>query len=387
MAEVPHYDVTIIGAGSVGVPAALAMAQAGAKVLVIDQFASQGQGSQKAAIGGIRATHSDPAKIRLCLRTLEIVSGWQATYGHNLEWSRGGYSFVAYGEAEERTLKDLLSVQHRYGLNIDWYDRAGLLAIIPDLNPAGLLGGTFSPDDGHCSTLLAGHAFYDEARRAGAEFRFHEAVSGIVVRSGRVVAVQTNQGEYGTDAVVNASGAWARDIGRMVGMEHPVDPDSHEGGISEPVRHFLGPMVVDIRPAPDSANYYFFQLHNGQVAFCITPSPLIPGLDRRETSTFLPQVAQRMVGLVPRLANLRVRRTWRGLYPMTPDGSPLVGWSKEITGYLMAIGMCGQGFMLGPGLGDLLARMVTQSDVSAEDHETLSILSPYRPFKGAEALK
>jgi sarcosine oxidase subunit beta len=90
---------------------------------------------------------------------------------------------------------------------------------------------------------------------------------------------------------------------------------------------------------------------------------------------------------MPRLTNIRVRRTWRGLYPMSPDGSPLVGWSEEVKGYLMAIGMCGQGFMLGPGLGELLARMVTQGKLSVEDQETLEILSPYREFKREEALK
>jgi sarcosine oxidase subunit beta len=98
-------------------------------------------------------------------------------------------------------------------------------------------------------------------------------------------------------------------------------------------------------------------------------------------------VSRRMVELMPRLANLRVRRTWRGLYPMSPDGSPLVGWSKEVEGYLVAIGLCGQGFMLGPGLGELLARMVTQKTLAPEDQEILEILSPYREFKGEEALK
>jgi len=86
------------------------------------------------------------------------------------------------------------------------------------------------------------------------------------------------------------------------------------------------------------------------------------------------------------LAAIRVRRTWRGLYPMTPDGSPLVGWAREVSGYLMAIGMCGQGFMLGPGLGELLMRMVTQQ-LTEDDQETLEILSPYRRFEGMEALK
>ena len=381
-----NYDVIIIGAGSVGVPTAMAMAQAGVKVLVLDRFASQGQGSNKAAIGGIRATHSDPAKIRLCLRTLEVVSTWEETYRDDIEWTKGGYTFVAYRTHEEETLKELLKTQHQYGLNIDWYDRDDFLKIVPDVNSNGLLGGTFSPDDGHCSTLLVGHAMYAAAEQAGATFRYNERVTAIDVTDGRVSGVKTDHGEYAAPVIVNAAGPWAGEIGKLVGLDHPVNPDSHEGGITEPVAHFLDPMVVDIRPAPGSANYYFYQLGTGQVVFCITPQPSIPGFDRRETSEFLPMVARRMVDLMPRLKNIRVRRTWRGLYPMTPDGSPLVGWSEEVPGYLMAIGMCGQGFMLGLGLGELLARMVTDT-LTEEDRETLEILSPKRQFQGQEALK
>jgi len=381
-----NYDLIIIGAGSVGVPTAMAMVQAGVKVLVLDRFASQGQGSNKAAIGGIRATHSDPAKIRLCLRTLEVVSTWEETYGDDIEWTKGGYTFVAYRKHEEETLKKLLAIQHSYGLNIDWYDRNDFLKIVPDLNPNGLLGGTFSPDDGHCSTLLVGHAMYAAAEQAGATFRYNERVTAIDLTDGRVSGVKTDHGEYAAPVIVNAAGPWAGEIGKLVGLDHPVNPDSHEGGITEPVAHFLNPMVVDIRPAPGSANYYFYQLGTGQVVFCITPQPSIPGFDRRETSEFLPMVARRMVDLMPRLKNIRVRRTWRGLYPMTPDGSPLVGWSEEVPGYLMAIGMCGQGFMLGLGLGELLARMVTDT-LTEEDRETLEILSPQRQFQGQEALK
>ena len=382
-----QFDVIIIGAGSVGVPAGLSMAEAGVKVLVVDKFASQGQGSNKAAIGGIRATHSDPAKIRLCKRSLEIASTWEETYGHNIEWTTGGYSFVVYEDAQEKVLKDLLKIQKSYGLNIDWYDKDAFLEIVPDIKSEGLVGGTYSPEDGHCSTILAGHAFYDAAKNAGCAFRFNENVTGLIVEGNRVRGIKTDKGEYGADVVINAAGPWAREAGGMAGLDLPVKPDSHEGGITEAVADFMGPMVVDIRPAPGSENYYFFQLRSGQVVFCITPQPSIWGFDRNETSEFLPMVARRMVGLMPRLANLRVRRTWRGLYPMTPDGSPLVGWAREINGYLVAAGMCGQGFMLGPGLGELLARMVTQKTLSADDMEILDILSPYREFKGQEALK
>ncbi len=384
--KLPTYDIIIIGAGSVGAPAALATSREGLKVLVLDRLPSQGQGSNKAAIGGVRATHSDPAKIRLGLRTLEIMSSWEEQYGHDIEWREGGYVFVAYREEEERTLKELLKVQHAHGLNIHWYGSPALLEIVPDLEPRDLRGGTFSPGDGHCSPLLAGHAYCDQAKRYGAEFHFNEQVTGITVEGGRVRGVTTDKGRYAAPIVLNAAGPWAREIGKLVGLEHPVWPDAHEAGVTEPVAHFLDPMVVDIRPVPGSANYYFHQLATGQLTFCITPQPPLWGEDRRETSRFLPEVSRRMVGLMPRLARLRVRRTWRGLYPMSPDGSPLVGWAAAPRGYLMAIGMCGQGVMLGPGLGELLARMVSDT-LTEGDREILAELSPQREFAAEEALK
>jgi sarcosine oxidase subunit beta len=380
------YDVIIVGAGSVGAPAAFFLAQAGYRTLVVDRLSSVGQGASKAAIGGIRATHSDPAKIRLGLRSLSIVSTWKERYGDAVEWYKGGYSFVAYREHEEKTLKELLVTQQSYGLNIRWLDRHDLLEVIPDLNRKGLIGGTFCPDDGHASPLLMTHAFYSHARQLGAEFHFDENVTGLVIQGGRVRGVQTEHGEHSAEVVINAAGGHGREVAQMAGMDVPVQPESHEGGVTEPVARFLHPMVVDIRPAPGSANYYFYQHYTGQVIFCITPSPSIVGTDTRETSAFLPMVARRMVDLMPRLRNLRVRRTWRGLYPMTPDGLPIVGWSQEVEGFLLAVGMCGQGFMLGPGLGELLTRMV-QGRLEEEDPMVLQYLSPYREFAEMEKLR
>ena len=171
-----------------------------------------------------------------------------------------------------------------------------------------------------------------------------------------------------------------------MGIVLPVIPDSHEGAITEPVERFFDPMVVDMRPIKGSANYYFYQNNEGQVIFCITPSPSIIGIDNDSTSVFLPQVAKRMVELYPRLANLKVRRTWRGQYPMTPDGFPIVGRSKEIPNLINAVGMCGQGYMLGPGLGELIARIVT-NELSDDDNKALKSFDPYRDFSGMEQFK
>ena len=150
-------------------------------------------------------------------------------------------------------------------------------------------------------------------------------------------------------------------------------------------------MVVDIRPCEDptfgnSKNFYFYQNNEGQLIFCITPDPPIYGHDREETSQFLPQIAKRMVDLVPRLKNLKVRRTWRGLYPDTPDGAPIIGKVKEIENLINAVGMCGQGFMLGPGIGEVISRLIR--DVLTEDDKIiLEELSLYRDFGQVEMLK
>jgi len=380
------YDVIIIGAGSVGIPTAWSMVRSGLSVLVVDKLASPGQGSNKAAIGGIRATHSEPAKIRISLRSREIASTWQETYGDDIEWTTGGYSFVAYRQCEADVLKGLLEGQKEQGLNIDWLDGPELLDEIPSLHADGLLGGTFSPSDGHCSPLLFDHAMYEQAVRAGAEFRFSETVTNIELRDGQICGVATDRARYKTPIVINAAGAWAAEIGRLIGQQHPVIPDSHEAGITEPVALFLKPMVVDIRPTERAANCYFFQLATGQIAFALSPRPIIEGFDCHETSEFLHIVSKRMIKLIPRLARIRVRRTWRGLYPMTPDGAPLVGWSEQVKGYLMAIGMCGHGFMLGPGLGEVLDRVV-RDDLTEDDRMILDGLSPRRTFEGQAALK
>jgi sarcosine oxidase subunit beta len=379
------YDVIVIGAGSVGTPTALCLAEAGLRTLVVDELPSVGQGSNKRAIGGLRATHSDAAKIRVSLRSLDIFATWEERYGDKIEWRKGGYSFVAYREEEEKSLKALLPFQKFHGLRIDWLDSKQLLDAVPDLNPNGLIGGTLSPDDGSASPLLAVHAFYRRARSLGAEFRFNEKVTNLIVAGGRVTGVRTDKGEYSSAAVINAAGPLGAEVSRLAGLDVPVRPDSHEAAVTEAVARFLEPMIVDLRPVAGSANYYFYQHDTGQVIFCITPSPPLWGLDIRETSSFLPMVAKRMVEIIPRLKNLRVRRTWRGLYPMTPDGVPIVGETKEVPGFILAVGMCGQGFMLGPGLGELLARLV-QGKLSAEDADTLFYFSPYRKFKGQEKL-
>ncbi|MDP8203688.1 MAG: FAD-binding oxidoreductase, partial [Candidatus Tenebribacter mawsonii] len=356
------------------------------RVLVIDSKHSAGQDNNKKAIGGIRATHSDFGKIKVSQRSIEIFSTWNDKYGDDIGWLTNGYSFPAYNIEDEKKLKDLMKIQHSFGLNIKWLSPQEYEKLVPGINLDGLRGSTYSPDDGSASPLLAINAFYFKSLEFGAEYKFNENVINIELKDKNVSKVVTDKGQYSAESIINASGNSAKDIGMMMGIDLPVIPDSHEGAITEPVERFFEPMVVDMRPIKGSANYYFYQNNEGQVIFCITPFPSIIGTDSDSTSEFLPQVAKRMVELFPRLANLKVRRTWRGQYPMSPDGFPIVGRSKEIYNLINAVGMCGQGYMLGPGLGELIARIVTD-ELTDDDIRALISFDPYRDYSGMEQFK
>ena len=386
----PTFDVIVVGGGSVGVPSAYYLAKRGLKVLVLERCPAVGQGQNKAAIGGIRATHSDPAKIVLCQRSLAEVTTWKERTGVDVGWKPGGYAYPVYDEPLERKLRGLFPIQHKWAMEIGWLDADAMAELIPGIERRDLRGGTYSPNDGQLSPLKCPVAFQRAAQALGAEFRFGQRVTGYRVEAGAIRGVTTDKGANEAPVVVVATGAEAAEDGRLLGIDIPVTPDSHEAGITAPVEQFLKPLVVDMRPGPEgrTANFYFGQNDEGQIIFCYTPKELFYGKNRESTSEFLPILAARMITLIPRMRHLLVRRVWRGLYPMTPDESPIVDRVAGIDGLALAVGMCGQGFMLGAGVGQEIASLVVDGKTSlpAEAHDRVRFDRDFAKA-GAEALK
>ena len=385
-----NYDAIVIGAGSVGLPIAYYLTLEGLRVLVLDSEASPGQGENKSAIGGVRATHSDGAKITLCLQSLEFYSTFEEKTGIDLGWVPGGYCFPVYREDEEKILKGILPTQKKNGLTIDWYGPERIREFVPGINENGLRGGTFSPGDGQVSPLKYAAALWKESKDRGCEYHFGEPVTRLIKKQGRIQGVRTGKGVYHSDIVVNAAGSYAREIGKMAGIDIPVIPDCHEAGISAPMERFFDPLVVDIRPGPEgkTKNFYFGQNDRGQVIFCYTPLVPIIGTNRENTSEFMTVIARRMIDLIPRLKNMLVRRVWRGLYPMTPDGIIILDHVKEVKGFYLAVGMCGQGFMLGPGVGLNMANFILRGKplIPQEIWDSISFYRNYYAGR-KEALK
>lgn len=380
------FDILIIGAGSIGVPLSMFLSKEKFKVCVIEKNASPGQGQNKAAIGGIRATHSDASKIKTCLKSIEIFSRWKAEYGDDIGWVKGGYLFPVYNEKDEKVLKDLLVVQKEYGLNIRWIEPYEVKQLIKGINEDGLRGATYSPDDGSASPLLSINAFYFKSVEYGTVFKFREIVNEISKDNSGNFVVKTNKSIYSAKYLINASGAHAKSVSIMIGVDVPVKPDSHPAGITEPVERFMFPMLVDIRRGENSKNCYFYQNFEGQIIFCLTPEPPIWGYDNNSDSTYLNEMAKRILNLIPYLENVRIRRIWKGLYPMTPDGFPIVDFNAGgVDNYILAVGMCGQGFMLGPGLGWVITEILCGRRDTADDMILNFRLN--RSYLGQEKLK
>lgn len=231
--------------------------------------------------------------------------------------------------------------------------------------------------------LLAINAFYFKSISLGARYVFNENVTGFKTQGNRVTHVVTDKAVYPCGHVVNAAGNEARAIGKLLDLDIPVKPDNHEGAISQTVKRFFGPMVVDMRPAEDSRNIIFIRTTKVRSFSVSHQAPPIYGVDNDSTSVFFPQVAKRMIQLYPRLAYLKVRRSWRG-NPNTPDGFPIVGKTREYPNFICLVGMCGQGFML--GFGELTARIVS-GEMNEDDDRILQSFDLYRKLSGMEMFK
>jgi sarcosine oxidase subunit beta len=375
------YDVIIIGAGSVGVPTAMALGEKGYKVVVIDKNPDVGQGMNSKAIGGIRATHSIEAKVITCLESIKIFSSWKDKFGDDIGWVKGGYCFPVYSNRDEEILKKNLLMQKRLKLNISWLESEAFSNLIPGIEKKQLLGGTYSPEDGRCLPQLSIKAFYKYALSRDVEFKFKENVIKINNSKNRVDSVKTNKGNYKSDWVINATGPFASKIGDLINIDLPVYSDPHEAGKTHTINKLFNPLVVDLRSTVKSRIFYLYQNRDNEIIFTITP------YNKQKISySTMEKFEERISMLLPFIKQIKIKTMWKGVYPMTPDGIPIIGEIEKLKGLINAIGMGGQGVMLGPGIGELIFRIISNK-LSETDKKTLKTYSLYRNFMENEYLK
>ncbi|MBP7462415.1 MAG: FAD-binding oxidoreductase [Candidatus Delongbacteria bacterium] len=381
-----HYDYIIVGAGSVGIPLAYYLGLENQKVLVLEHLPSPGQGNNKAAIGGIRSSHSEPVKVLLCQETIRIIREWELQRPDELEYQAGGYLYVARREEDLQSFGVSQEIMKRFNIPAHRLSPSELPRIVPAINPDYYRGGLYCPEDINISPLKSSYAFYLAARRQGVEFRFNQTVQAIISDHSRIRNIVTQNEHYTCGTLILANGSTIRGLGRKIGLDIPVYPDSHEAGISAPYQSILKTMIVDISPDEEfhSRNFYFIQNKVGAFIFCYTPYQSLDGT--QTTSEFMPVIARRMIRTMPVLKDLYIRRTWRGSYPNTPDGVPIADKIQAFENLYVLGGMCGQGVMLGPGLAKNFSAFILNGSPLI-DSSIFARLRFHRRFDQIELLK
>lgn len=360
-------DVVVIGGGSIGCSVAYNLAKKGFKNIVLVEQKYLSSGSTGRCGAGIRQMWGTEMNCLISRGSAEIfkVLGEETGFG-DIEFRQSGYLLTTYDPSQTERLKKNLAVQHKLGIPSQMITPKEAKEIVPFVNTDGMDAAFFCQEDGHINPFKTTFAFAKGAQDLGVEIIRNTTVVGIKYNDRKISAVVTNNGEIATNKVVNAVGPWAKDIGKMIGLSHPVEPERHQILVTEPLENMMGPLVMSF--AHDS---YIQQVpHGGFIMGFGNPNePKKINFDH--DWNFLEQMAKKAVFQLPILKDVRFVRQWAGHYGISPDGQPILGAVPEIDGYYLALG-CGKGFMLSPMIGKLIAEKMAGEETSL-NIDTLSI--------------
>lgn len=342
--------VVIIGGGVVGCSIAYNLAKKGVKDIIVLERKYLSYGATGRCGAGIRqqwGTHQNCILSTESIKIFENMNELLQTK-RDIELKQKGYLLLAYSEKELNQFKKNIKVQHEHNIPSTLVTPEEAKEVVPMLNTKNIIGGAFCPTDGHANPFLVNQAYADAAKRLGVKFIKAEAV-GIKKKEDKIIGVETNQGFIETMRVVNAAGAWSKEIGSMVNIDLPVYSEVHEILATEPVKPILNPMVMSF-----SHNFYCQQTPHGSFIMGMSPVERVKDVSWQ----FLERMTKKISTLLPPTKNLRVVRQWSGYYNISPDKQPIVCESEEVEGFYMAIGFSGHGFMLSPAVGILMSNII-----------------------------
>ena len=383
--------MVVVGAGVIGASAAMHLARAGLRVVVIDSAAAPGGGSTARATGGFRAQFGTAINVRLSLLSRAKLGVFREETGVDPAFSQVGYLWLASSEHELGGLREANALQRREGLTeARIVSPDEIAAINPRISTEGVVGGAWGPTDGVMRPLEILRGYLEAGARSGVELRWNEAPIAIERDGDRITAVVTTKERYATGLVVNAAGAWAAGVARLAGVATPVVPVRRQVAVTAPT----SALPLDFPMTIWTIDGFHLRVRDDR-ALLLRPTQ---GTDADLRDPFATDVDPRWLdeteavarARVPSLAGVSIdpARSWAGLYEMSPDDHVLLGPAPGCPNLLLANGSSGHGVMHAPALGQLIAEIATHGQARALDvHE----LRPSRflegdPVRGATLL-
>jgi sarcosine oxidase subunit beta len=374
-------EVAIIGGGIVGSSVAYHLVEAGCQsVLVIEGETAQGKGSTGKSMGGVRAQFSTTVNIQMSLYSIPFYATFEERLGYPCDYRPQGYLFCATSDQHLSYLRTNQEKQIALGLkNVRMMSADEIRTMFPQLRAEDILGGSFCSSDGFVDPYSAMIGFMSWAADHGAKLWKNAAVTAILHNHGsfqRAFEIETTRGTVFARNVVNAAGAWAASIAKMVGIDLPVEPLRRMLVPTEPFDQFprSAPMIVDM-----SNGFHFRPEGRGFLLAWNDPLALdeqeTPGYKTDFDSSFIEKVLTRAADRVPAFENLAVnpKRAWAGLYEMTPDHHPILGEVPSVPGFFCANGFSGHGVMHAPATGKILADLILHGKTDLIDAKLLDL--------------
>lgn len=348
-------SIVIIGGGISGCAIAYNLAKMGVKDVIVVEKNYLSSGSTGRCGAGIRMQWGTERNCLLSKMSAEFyeTANEELEYEYDIEFNQGGYLLAAATEKEMNQFKKNVALQNSLGIQSKVLTPKEAKEIIPHMDETKIIGATFCQKDGHLNPFHTTQAYANAAKRLGVQIMSFTKVTGIDVKQGKVVGVQTDKEYISTPIVVDAAGGYSAEIGKMAGVDIPVYPERHQILVTEPVEHLQGPMYMGF-----SLNIYCQQTPHG--SFIMGRGDNNEPKDFRVTSgwKFMEDMAKTCCELLPLLRKLSVVRQWSGHYCMTEDRHPIYGTADEVDGFYIACGFSGHGFMLGPATGLLMAQTI-----------------------------
>lgn len=349
-----HADCIFIGGGMMGISSALHFARAGKKAIVLEKDFT-GKHASGVNAGGVRSLKRDICELPYIHGSLEMWHNMEKIVGSDCGFAQTGYLTAAEDEKGMKELEERQAATRALGYtNEILIDKKRLRELAPIVR-AHCVGGLISEKDGHASPAETCRAFLAAALKAGVTV--HSGCKVINISRGENgFAVETStQGILYAEQVVNCAGAWAGQIGNLLGDTMPVKPVGASVIVTARMPRLLKPFV-----SVQGRKLWFNQAQNGTLLIC---GGYLADVDMKTELTHmnfkeLQACAKVAFDLFAVTEEITVVRSWAGLDGETPDHYPIIDYSKKVPGLLHLCGFSRHGFALSPMVGRVVASML-----------------------------
>ena len=353
-------EVVIIGAGALGLSTALHCAIAGRSVIVVERETAGSQASGRAA-GLFKSVQADELRTRLARRSIDLAVSFGDWAGVPLPVTRSGSYLVARTGAHREYLRTEASQSAGWGVALREADASEIADKVSYYEQsASTTFALWCPEDVYIAEPIELiNAYVAAARLRGVEVLEHESVTAITLSGREVAGVETSRRSITCPVVVDAAGAWTRQVAEFAGAAVALAPVRHQLLITEPTDISQADPIVRVvdaavylRPARGGLMVGGFE--TGPLAFDVSAPPAETPLDR----AVLDGLAEHVGSEVP-MARRPVAEHRGGMFTMSPDGRFVLGSVPDVPGLWVASGCNGSGFSSSPALGEALAGQIT----------------------------